>query len=123
MNEKTWNQVVGVVLILLVVLGFLNIGIPGFLSVNEPAEIGFHLVTGALALYAGFSSGGYSAFAITYAKYGGLLYLVLGVVGFVMPDILGLFHFDLGCNLAHILFGAWGVYVGFMAPAPGKAKA
>ncbi|MGH2581357.1 MAG: hypothetical protein ACRDFQ_00500 [Anaerolineales bacterium] len=124
MNAKTWNQVVGTVLLLLVVLGVLNIGIPGFLSVNEPAEIAFHLVTGALAVYAGFTGGGYSSFAVTYAKYGGLLYLVLGVIGFFPfgMDLLGIFHFDLGCNLAHLLFGAWGVYVGFMSPGTAKAK-
>lgn len=116
MNAKTWNQVVGIVLLLLVVMGVLDIGVAGFLSVNEPAEIGLHIVTGALALYAGFTSGGYSAFAVTYAKYGGLFYALLGVVGFFMMDPGFGIHLDLGCNVAHLVLGVWGAYVGFTAP-------
>jgi hypothetical protein len=119
MNAVTWNKVTGIILALLVVMGILNIGIPGLLSVNEPTEIALHVVTGALALYAGFSAG-YGSFAVTYAKYGGLFYLVLGVVGFFMMDLpLGI-HLDTGCNVAHLALGAWGAYVGFMAPAAKK---
>jgi hypothetical protein len=106
-------------LALLVVMGFLNIGIPGLLSVNEPTEIGLHIVTGALALYAGFSAS-YGSFAVSYAKWGGLFYALLGVVGFFMHELpLGI-HLDLGCNVAHLLLGVWGAYVGFTAPAGKK---
>jgi hypothetical protein len=120
MAAKTWNKVTGVILLVLVVAGLLNIGIDGFLSVNEPAEIVFHLITGGLATYAGFSAS-YGGFATNYAKWGGLLYLLLGVVGFFMPDIGGIFHFDLGCNLAHVVLGAWGAMVGFRSPATATA--
>lgn len=121
MNAKTWNQVTGIVLILLAVVGITGIDLlPGMLSVNEPTEIGLHVVTGALALWAGFTAGGYSSFAMTYAKYGGLFYLVLGVLGFFVMDLpLGI-HLDMVCNVAHLVLGAWGAYVGFMAPAGKK---
>lgn len=95
-------------------------------SVNEPGEIALHVVTGAIALYAGFTSGGYSSLALPYAKWGGLVYLLQGVVGFVSPDIAmsaGGVHLDLVCNVAHVVLGAWGAYIGFMAPAPMKSKA
>jgi hypothetical protein len=124
MNAKTWNQVTGIILIVLALLGLSGLDLlPGLLSVNEPGEIALHVVTGALALWAGFTAGGYSAFAVTYAKFGGLFYLVVGVVGFFSADILmglGGMHFDMVCNVAHLALGAWGVYVGFMAPAAKK---
>jgi hypothetical protein len=49
------------------VLGVVQFGIPGFLRINEPAEIVVHFVTGALATYAGFS-GGYGRAAVLYAR-------------------------------------------------------
>ena len=123
MNVKTYCQTMGVVLLLLFVLGILGIGIPGFLSVNEPTEIVLHLVTGGLAAWAGFTAGGYSSFAKPYAQWFGAIYLVLGLLGFFVHDLpLGI-HLDLGCNLAHLLLGAWGVYLGFMArPTMAMAK-
>lgn len=114
MNVKTYCQVAGVLLLVLGVAGLLGIGIPGFLSVNEPAEIAVHFVTGALASWAGFTAGGYGSFAKPYAQWFGLIYLLLGVVGFFVPNLpLGI-NLDLGCNLAHLALGAWGVYVGFL---------
>ena len=52
---RLYCQVTGIVLLLVGVLGVLQFGIPGFPSINEPAEIVVHFVTGALAIYAGFS--------------------------------------------------------------------
>jgi hypothetical protein len=79
------------------------------LSINEPAEIVVHLVTGALA--------------VLYARVFGIVYLVL-CIGFFVPDLIpGLIHFDLGCNLVHLLLGLWGVYASYFAQAPGRAPA
>jgi hypothetical protein len=115
MNVKTYCQVAGVLLLVLGVAGVLGIGIPGFLSVNEPTEIALHFITGGLAAWAGFTAGGYGSFSKTYAQVFGSIYLVLGVIGFVAPDLpLGI-HLDLACNLAHVALGVWGVYVGFMS--------
>jgi hypothetical protein len=115
MNVKTYCQVAGVLLLVLGVAGVLGIGIPGFLSVSEPTEIALHFITGGLAAWAGFTAGGYSSFAKTYAQVFGVIYLVLGVIGFIAPELpLGI-HLDLACNLAHVILGVWGVYVGFMA--------
>ena len=36
----------------------------------------------------------------------------------------GIIHLDLGCNLAHLVLGLWGIYVGYVAPqARGAAPA
>ena len=51
--------------------GVVQFRIPGFLSINEPAEIVVHFVTGALATYAGFS-GGYGCAAVLYARVFGI---------------------------------------------------
>ena len=122
MNVKTYCQVAGVLLLVLGVAGVLGIGIPGFLSVNEPTEIALHFITGGLAAWAGFTAGGYSSFAKPYAQWFGIIYLVLGVIGFIVPDLpLGI-HLDLACNLAHVVLGAWGIYVGFMSGQMVMAK-
>lgn len=122
MNVKMYCQVAGVVLLLLGVLGVLGVDIPGFLSITEPTEMVLHFVTGGLAAWAGFTAGGYGSFAKTYAQVFGAIYLVLGIIGFVAPDLpLGI-HFDLACNLAHLVLSAWGVYVGFMSRQMMMAK-
>jgi hypothetical protein len=122
MRVKTYCQVSGVVLLLLGVMGVLGIGIPGFLSVNEPTEIALHFITGGLSAWAGFTAGGYSSFAKTYAQVFGAIYLLLGILGFFVHELpLGI-HLDLACNLAHLLLGAWGMYVGFMVRPMAMAK-
>jgi hypothetical protein len=122
MNVKTYCQVTGVILLLLGVLGVLGVGIPGFLSISEPTEMALHFITGGLAAWAGFTAGGYGSFAKTYAQVFGAIYLVLGIIGFVAPDLpLGI-HFDLACNLAHLVLGVWGVYVGFIGRQMVMAK-
>lgn len=122
MNVKTYCQVAGVILLVLGVMGVLGIGIPGFLSVNEPAEIALHFITGGLAAWAGFTAGGYSSFAKSYAQWFGAIYLLLGILGFFVHDLpLGI-HLDLACNLAHVVLGVWGVYVGFMMRPMAMAK-
>jgi len=122
MNVKTYCQVAGVILLVLGVMGVLGIGIPGFLSVNEPSEIAVHFITGGLAAWAGFTAGGYSSFARIYAQAFGVVYLLLGLIGFFAPDLpLGI-HFDLACNLAHVVLGVWGVYVGFMVKQMAMAR-
>ena len=92
----------------------LQFGFADFLSIDEPAEIAVHFVTGALATYAGFS-GGYGRAAALYARVFGVVYLIL-CIGFFVPDLLpGLIHFDLGCNLVHLVLGLWGIYAGYFA--------
>src|SRR5262245_28358557 len=100
MTSKLYCQVAGVVLLALGVLGLVGFGRAGILSIDEPVEIAVHFITGALASYAGFSSGGYGRVALMYVRIFGVVYILLAIVGFIFQgqDLLGLLHFDLGCN-------------------------
>lgn len=110
---KLYCQVTGIVLLLVGALGIVGFGIPGLLSINEPAEIGLHVVLGALSTFAGFSRGGYGQMAVGYAKVFGPVYLVLVAAGLVMPDIMDLIHLDIGCTVVHLALGIWGVWAGY----------
>ena len=119
---RLYCRIVGPVLLLVGVLGVVQFGIPGFLSINEPAEIALHFITGALATYAGFSRG-YGRAAVLYAQVFGVVYLLLTLVGFIQPDLpLGI-HLDLGCNLVHLVLAVWGIYAGYFARATTAAPA
>lgn len=121
---KLYCQITGPVLLLVGVLGIVNFGIAGLLSINEPAEIALHLVLGALASYAGFSAGGYGRFALLYAKVFGIVYILLGLVGFILPDVIpGLIHLDLGCNVVHLVLGLWGIWAGYLTAEARQAVA
>lgn len=121
---RLYCQITGIALLLVGLVGIVYQAplLPGLLSVQEPAEVALHLLLGAAATYAGFT-GGYGRFALLYAKVLGPVYIVLGLVGFVLPDILGLIHLDLGCNLVHLVLGLWGVWVGYLAARPAEAPA
>jgi len=119
---RLYCQITGVVLLIVGVLGIFWQGVSGFLSVNEPAEIGLHLVLGALSTYAGFSGGGYGRLALLYARLFGIVYLLLGVGGLLRPDLVpGVVHLDLGCNILHLILGLWGIWAGYLAGQPGAA--
>jgi hypothetical protein len=83
---RLYCRIVGPLLLVVGVLGVLQFGIPGYLSINEPVEIRLHFLTGALATYAGFSRG-YGRAAVLYARVFGIVYLIL-CIGFFVPDVL-----------------------------------
>lgn len=124
MTAKLYSQIAGIMLLAIGVIGIFWAGIPGLLSINEPAEIAVHLLTGGLAAYAGFSGGDYGRTALMYAKVFGIIYLLLAIVGFILQgqEILGLLHFDLGCNLVHLILGIGGVAVGYVMRPAGSAQ-
>src|ERR1044072_2664149 len=73
-------KLIGVVFILVGVVGFV---IPGFLGTHlSLAHNAVHLISGAIALYFGFA--GSPSAARTFCLAFGAVYLLLGVVGFVM---------------------------------------
>ena len=109
---------------------FLIVGLVGFAM---PTLMGFHLtpihniihvVTGAIALYLGFSASYHAA--RTFCLVFGVVYLLLGVIGFMAPNIIAtvighpgpVTSADLvSDNAFHLLVGIVFLGVGLMRPA------
>ena len=109
---------------------FLIVGLAGFAM---PTLMGFHLtpihnvihvLTGAFALYLGFSAS-YDA-ARTFCLIFGFVYLLLGVIGFLAPNIIATVIGHPGPvtsadlmpdNVFHLLVGIVFLGVGLMRPA------
>lgn len=112
--SKTYSQVVGVVLILLGIIGLFQS--PRLLGLNSDlAEDLIHILAGAIALYAGFGTRSDGP-AIQYARIFGPVYLLLGILGFVFPELFGLLPNDLLVldNIVHLALGAAGIFAGYM---------
>src|ERR1051325_5613262 len=81
---KTLCKIVGVVLLVVGVAGFAR---PHLLGMHlTPIHDVVHLATAAIALYLGFA-GSYAA-ARTFCIVFGVVYLGLGVLGFVAPGVV-----------------------------------
>jgi len=72
---------------LLMAVGFVGFAAPSFLGMHlTPIHNIIHIVSGALALYFGYSApGGARRFSVVF----GSIYTLLGVVGFVAPSLVG----------------------------------
>lgn len=121
-NVGVYWKVSGVALAAVAALGILlnAIGqgglLGGFLSFDWTHNI-VHVLLAVVALGIGFSTVE-ASLSKNLAKVVGIVYLGLGVVGFLpgivdaVDSLLGL-HLELGENLVHLVIGAWGVYAGF----------
>ena len=105
---------------------FLILGLAGFAAPNllgfhlTPIHNIVHILTGAIALYMGFSAS-YEA-ARTFCLIFGVVYLLLGILGFVSPDVVAriIGHpTPVGTpdNVFHLLVGIVFLAVGAMRPA------
>ena len=107
MYARIYAQIIGVVLILVGLVG-LVLGDQvwlGILNVDILEDV-VHLITGGLLAYVGF---GRVDQALTRTVVGvlGVIYLVVGVLGFVVPMIFGLIPhgYTLFDNLLHLALG------------------
>jgi len=121
---KRYAQVLGVVLILVGLLG-LVLGNELFLSILniDITEDLVHLLTGAIYSYVGFGRTD-PATARNVVLALGVIYLVVGILGFVVPMMFGLIphgytFFD---NLLHLALGVLGLVIAFTY-APGGSTA
>ena len=107
MYARVYAQIIGVVLILVGLVG-LVLGDQvwlGILNVDILEDV-VHLITGSLLAYMGF---GRVDQALTRTVVGvlGVIYLVVGVLGFVVPMIFGLIPhgYTVFDNLLHLALG------------------
>lgn len=121
---KTLCKIFGVVLVLVGIAGFLKNDLLGMHLTTIHNIV--HLLTAALALYFGFY--GSDGAARTFCQVFGAIYLLLGIGGFVRPDVVANViqshtpteHGDLmPDNIVHVAVGAIFLIVGLLrAPKP-----
>ena len=113
MYARIYAQVIGVVLLLVGVVGLVlgNQVWLGILNVDIIEDI-VHLITGGLLAYVGF---GRIDLAVTRTVVGvlGVIYLVVGVLGFVVPMVFGLIPhgYTVFDNLLHLALGILSIAV------------
>ena len=122
MYARIYAQIVGVVLLLVGVVG-LVLGDQvwlGILNVDIFEDI-VHLLTGGLLAYLGFSRADLSTVRNLVLALG-VIYLVVGILGFVVPMVFGLIPhgYTLFDDLLHLALGILGIAV---ALASGGAMA
>ena len=112
---KTFALVVGVVMLLVGIMGFVMNPTGGLLlgifAVNQPHNL-IHVVTGLAGIAASFQG-----FARLFCQIFGVVYLLVAVLGLVATDsqrmVLGLIHNNMADNILHLAIGASAAYVGF----------
>ena len=110
-SQKTWAIIVGIVLLLVGVLGFVMTSpLFGYFAVGTLHNV-VHLVTGAIFLWAGFGG-----FAKSANKWLGVIYILIGIVGFfVALTFLEMTAGNDPDNWLHLAIGIVSAGVGFMA--------
>ena len=116
MNARTYAKVVGVVIVL-IGIGGLVLGEKSLLGVLniDIAEDVVHLVSGGLMAFVGFR-GSESAVRLVVGGLG-VVYLLVGLLGFIVPDLFGLLPHEYKTvldNLIHLTLGALGIAIGFV---------
>ncbi|BBL78263.1 membrane protein [Rubrobacter xylanophilus] len=129
MVVRTVALVLGVVFLLIGILGFVP-GVTtgegyllGIFAVNALHNV-VHLVVGVLGIAAYY----WERYARLYCQVLGVVYLVIGVLGFI-PGItvggdmlLGIIHVNLADNLLHLVVGAVAAYFGFAPQYSGRVS-
>ncbi len=118
MMVKRFAQILGVALILVGVVGLVlgdRVWL-GILNIDIVEDI-VHLVTGGLLAYVGFGRTELStARSVVLAL--GVIYLAVGILGFVVPTMFGLIPdgYTVFDNLLHLALGVLGLAVALSAP-------
>ncbi len=124
MAVRTYAQILGVVLVLTGILG-LVLGerlLLGILNIDLLEDI-VHLATGGLLAYVGFARVD-DGLARTVVGVLGVIYLVVGIVGFIVPGMFGLLPdgYTVFDNLLHLVLGVLSIAVAWFLQ-PGRREA
>ena len=124
MYARTYAQILGVVLLLIGVVG-LVLGNEVFLGIlnTDIVEDIVHLITGGLLAYVGFGRVD-QALIRTVVGVLGIIYLVVGVLGFVVPMIFGLIPhgYTLFDNLLHLALGILSIVLAWFVGGERSAR-
>jgi hypothetical protein len=106
---RLYAKIVGVVVLLVGVVGVIagdpEEGLFGLFNIDIVEDI-VHLVTGGLLTYVGFTGTNSAVKTVVAAL--GVVYLLVGVLGFVAPELFGLIphEYSLADNILHLTLGA-----------------
>jgi hypothetical protein len=108
---KNFARIAGIVFLLVGILGFLSENLLGLFHLSA-VHNSIHLAFGIWGLLASIGDSGSRVFAKTV----GVVYLLLGLVGFFVPGLFGLMHVGLSENILHLMIGIISGYIGFSSP-------
>ncbi|MBA3431383.1 MAG: DUF4383 domain-containing protein [Actinobacteria bacterium] len=106
---RMYAKVVGVIVLLVGVVGLVvgdpEDGLLGLFNVDLAEDI-VHLATGGLLAYVGFS--GTNEAVKTVVTVLGVVYLLVGLIGFFSPELFGLIpnEYNVADNILHLALGA-----------------
>jgi len=123
---RIYAGVTGPILIILGLLGLVGFAIPATVSMGEPSKVVIHLVAGIIATVIAITNRRESEATLRYAQVAGIVFLILGILGYPASDIVSraVTNFQPGCNIIHLILGLWGIFVGFFAsPSPATREA
>jgi hypothetical protein len=108
MSLKSFARSVGILFLVVGLLGFFIDDLFGLLHFDMLHNV-IHLVVGLLGLFAARGDTSAKLFAKTL----GYVYVVIGVIGFIVPGLFGLMELELGDNILHLVVGAYGLYLAY----------
>ncbi len=117
---KIYALLVGAVLLLVGVCGFLKTELFGLITFH-PAHNIIHLVSGAIGLLAGVNKN--PKVPRTFAQVFGVVYTLVAIVGFMGVRDLGPIQLGLNTtyNVIHVAIGALGLLAGFAGAKEGTS--
>ena len=128
MDARTYARVVGVTVVLIGVVGLVlgEKSLWGVLNIDI-AEDAIHLLSGGLMAAVGFRGSDSAVRSVVGGL--GVVYLLVGVLGFFVPELFGLLPHGYETvldNLIHLVLGVLGILVGFVVAtrrtAPGRTS-
>src|ERR671932_390831 len=126
MALRRYAQILGVVLILIGIVGLLVLGNEVWLGIlnSDIVEDIVHILTGGLLAYVGFGRTDLAT-ARNLVLALGVVYLAVGILGFVVPMVFGLIPhgYTIFDDLLHLALGILSLAVALFFYAPGGATA
>ncbi len=124
MSVRTYAQILGVVLLLLGVVGLLlgERALLGLVNIDIVEDL-VHLLTGGLLAYVGFGQRN-EGIARSVVGALGAVYLLVGVLGFIIPMLFGLLPhgYSVVDNLIHLALGVLSLVVAFALRGSATAR-